>query len=78
MIKQRIQNFFDNIVDIEGKSDAAIKYMEAVQGLLFEVYKNADSLSKETDKLKKMKELTAIVYGMLRTAKFVKGKEEDK
>lgn len=78
MIKQRIQNFFDNIVDIEGKSDAAIKYMEAVQGLLFEVYKNADSLSKETDKLKKMKELTAFVYGMLRTTKFVKGKEEDK
>ena len=52
--------------------------MEAVKDLLLAVYQNADSLSSEEDRLKKMKELTTIVYGMLRTAKFVKGKEEDK
>lgn len=75
-MQQRISNFFDKIIDVEGKSDAAVKYMESVQTLLLEVYNNADSLSGEEDKLKKMKELTNIVYGMLRTAKFVKGKEE--
>lgn len=76
--KQRIDNFFDKIIDVEGKDANAISYMEAVKDLLLAVYQNANSLSSETDKLKKMKELTNIVYGMLRTAKFVKGKEEDK
>ena len=52
--------------------------MDAVKELLLAVYQHANSLSSETDGLKKMKELTNIVYGMLRTAKFVKGKEEDK
>ena len=76
--KQRIDNFFEKIVDVEGKDDQAIRYMDAVKNLLLAVYKNADSLSTETERLKKMKELTNIVYDMLRTAKFVKGKEEDK
>lgn len=78
MRKQRVKNFFDKIIDIEGKSDAAVKYMDAVQELLLEVYKNASVLSNETDKLEKMRKLTKIVYDMLRTAKFVKGKEDDK
>lgn len=76
--RQRINNFFDKIIDIEGKDANAVSYMEAVKDLLLAVYQNADSLSSEEDRLKKMKELTTIVYGMLRTAKFVKGKEEDK
>ncbi len=78
MRSQRVKNFFDKIIDIDGKSDAAVKYMNAVQELLLEIYKNASALSNETDKLKKMKKLTKIVYDMLRTAKFVKGKEDDK
>lgn len=75
---QRINNFFDKIIDVEGKDANAISYMEAVKDLLLAVYQNADNLSSEENRLKKMKELTTIVYGMLRTAKFVKGKEEDK
>lgn len=78
IVKQRIDNFFEKIIDVEGKGEEAIKYMDAVKELLLAVYRNADKLSSQTDRLKKMKELTNIVYGMLRTAKFVKGKEEDK
>lgn len=78
IIKKRINNFFEKIIDVEGKDANAISYMEAVKNLLLAVYQNANSLSSETNRLIKMKELTNIVYGMLRTAKFVKGKEEDK
>ena len=78
IIRKRINNFFEKIIDVEGKDANAIRYMDAVKELLLAVYQHANSLSSETDGLKKMKELTNIVYGMLRTAKFVKGKEEDK
>lgn len=78
IIKNRLDNFFKKIIDVESKSESSRAYIEAVKKMLLIIYLSADSLSHEEDRLKKMKELTTIVYGMLRTAKFIKGKEEDK
>ena len=85
IVKQRIDNFFDKIIDIQGKGEAAMAYIMSVKALLLEVYKIADKDKTENkdhvgkvDKLEKMRKRTAIVYSILRTAKFVKGKEEDK
>lgn len=78
IIENRLDNFFEKIIDVESKSESAKEYIKAVKEMLTIVYLSADSLSNEPDRLKKMKELTTIVYGMLRTAKFIKGKEENK
>lgn len=85
IVEQRINNFFDEIIDIESKSESALAYIKSVKKLLLEIYKVADYLLeqnnekiKQNDRLKKMKQSATIVYGMLRTAKFVKGKEEEK
>lgn len=87
LLEQRINNFFNKIIDIESKMEAAVAYINSVKALLLEVYKLADmdEIESELDgdnkrklKLEKMRPLIRIVYSMLRTAKFVKGKEEDK
>lgn len=82
IIDQRLSNFFNKIVDGESKDELSCNYISAVKNLLMNVYFAADSLVTKKDqvssKLDKMKELTTFVYGMLRTAKFIKGKEEDK
>lgn len=98
IVKQRLEHFFEKIVDVESKSESASAYIESVKKLLFEVYKSADNLLTENDeevnpedetaaqndeeskrdRLEKMKKLTTVVYSILRTAKFVKGKEEER
>lgn len=89
-IGERLENFFKKIVDVETKGEAHRQYIDSVKELLMEAYVVADKLCMEKDseeeesrvqamsKQEKMEKVMGHVYGMLRTAKFIKGKEEDK
>lgn len=89
-IGERLENFFKKIVDVETKGEAHRQYIDSVKELLTEAYVVADKLCMEKDseeeesrvqamsKQEKMEKVMGHVYGMLRTAKFIKGKEEDK
>lgn len=83
-LKMRLDNFFEKIIDVETKNEANRQYINSVKVLLKETYAVADQLCTKNDSkeemsnLEKMEKVIDYVYGMLRTAKFIKGKEEDK
>ena len=64
----RLDAFFEKTLEYESKNDDEKKYLKAVRELFIEVCKS----------VKSVKSAVEIMYGMLRTAKFVKGLEEDK
>ena len=79
IIEMHVSAFFNKVIDIEGSK----KYKESAKELLLELYKT--STFKETDgetethnSQKASEELTKTIYGMLRTAKFINGEEDDK
>lgn len=85
---KRLDAFFEKVMDIGKKDDPAIKYLNAVQALLVEIYKMIEKMTikrddgtietdKETIRKQKAKHLVLNIYGMLRTAKFINGEGDD-
>lgn len=87
-IEKRLDAFFDKVIDIGEKSASSIIYLNSIKSLLIIFYrelrektiKKKDGTS-ESDKqiIRKVKtdQLVLNIYGMLRTAKFIKGEEDE-
>lgn len=75
---KRLDAFFKEVIDIEGKDDTALLYLEQVKNLLKETrksLKHKKQSSSQPDETPAAR-LVSTVYGMLRTAKFFIGEEE--
>lgn len=85
VIGLRLKSFFLKVMDYMNKKTEEQVYLDAVRELLILLYEHSnirgiltDDKLDESEKMKRsLIELIQITYGMLRTAKFIKG-EEDK
>jgi len=81
---ERLAAFFDNTLERKSKNKIEKAYLEAVEELLPVLHQSlleANSKKKDNDRKmesKIIKETVENMYGILRTAKFIKGLEEDK
>lgn len=73
-IKKRLEAFFEKIMEYESKPQKEKDYLDAVKNLLFQLFIQLNTEKKVDENIEA---LTRTSYGMLRTAKFIKG-EEDK
>ena len=64
----RLEAFFEKTLEYNSKNKEEQKYLDAVKTLLTKVCQSAEDMESAIN----------IMYGMLRTAKFIKGLEEDK
>jgi len=65
-ISLRLDAFYDKTMEFNSKSKAEQDYLTATKNLLLELYKTKD-----------IERITSEIYGMLRTAKFINGEEEN-
>lgn len=79
--KERINSFFEKIIDVDGKDTSGIQYLEKVKALLilmFQEKKMQNQEKKEENKSNKVAGIVSTMYNMLRTAKFINGEEDEK
>lgn len=72
-IKERLKAFFEKVMEYESKPPREKEYLDAVKYLLFQLFIQLDT-KKSVDE--NINVLTGTTYGMLRTAKFIKGEED--
>lgn len=65
---ERLNAFFDAILDYKNKKGSEKKYLDGVKILLTELYESSNDVKKVVEN----------AYSILRTIKFIKGLEEDK
>lgn len=73
-IEKRLEAFFEKIMEYDSKPQKEKDYLDAVKNLLFQLFIQLNTEKKVDENIEA---LTRTSYGMLRTAKFIKG-EEDK
>lgn len=77
-LQERVEAFYDKIIDIQTKDENEIIYMKLTQDAFVDIYKDVLLKKKEEGDAEKIKDIDKIIslfYSMLRIAKFIKGEE---